>query len=192
MSVASAVSAVKRAVVPDPIAGLALRTSDCSADIASTEAEKSAASTALTAAERAGDVRAGDDAARRVEVATARLVRLGVRRQALALATKEADAAKAAAEKTARVDALKAEAERARLAADMAEQKSVALCLKLSEALSVYASEGLAERAAAMSLERETGAPVGFTRRYLSLVTAEALRRSGTLSSFDISLPVLR
>jgi hypothetical protein len=37
MSVQSAVSAVKRAVVPDPVASLEARLADCVADIASTE-----------------------------------------------------------------------------------------------------------------------------------------------------------
>lgn len=189
----SVAQTVKKALTPPgSIAGLALRTSDCSADIASTEAERATASAALTAAERIGDVRAGDDAARRVEVATARLVRLGIRRQTLVQATKEADAAKAAAEKAARVDALKAEAERARLAADAAEKLSVSLCLKLSGALAVYGHEGAAARAAASSLERETGAAVVCARRSVSIVTAAALKAAATMNSFDVSLPVLR
>lgn len=101
-------------------------------------------------------------------------------------------ASKAAAAKAERCDVLKADAERARLAADAAEQLSVSLCLKLAETLAIYGHEGAAERAATTSLERETGAAVGCARRYVSIVTAEAMRQSKTLSSFDIGLPVIR
>jgi hypothetical protein len=183
--------AILKALIPDEVTSLEKRSADCQAELASIGASQIVHERELHSAELHGNIKAGDAAAAKLESATKQIDRLRVRRSAIAEALASAKASAAATSKAERVTALKAEAARAGLAADMAQGKAVALCLELSKALSVYASEGDLERAAAQGIERETGTAVGYARRYLSGITSEALRQAGTLNSFDLSLPVV-
>lgn len=186
------IAAIKGLVVSDEVATLEARSAASAVELADIGASQIVFERALLDAEKHGDIKAGDAAVAKLESATKQIDRLRVRRSAIAEALTTAKAGKAATAKAGRVDALKAEAERARLAADAAEKLSVSLCLKLASALGVYANEGAAERAAATSLERETGTAVAYTRRYVSNVTSEALRQAATRSTFDISLPAMK
>ena len=183
--------AILKAFIPDETAALEKRSSDCATELASAGASQVVHERELHDAERRGDVKAGDAAALKLEHAGKQIERLRVRRAVLAetLATVKAEkAAKARAERCA---AYRAEVERAGFACDAAEKLSVSLCLKLAEALSVYSNEGAAQRAAATSIERETGAAVGCARRSVLLITAAAMKAAGTLASMDVCLPVL-
>lgn len=186
------VAALKSLVGNDDVATLEARSASCAAELTSAGASQVVHERELHDAERRGDVPAGDKAALRLEQAGKQIARLRVRRVVIAEALAEAKAVKAAEAKASRVDVLKAECERARLAADRAEKLSVSLCLKLAASLGVYANEGAAERTAASLLEREIGVAVSCARRSVGIITSAVLREAGSLSSFDISLPVMR
>ncbi len=135
MSVQSAVSAVKRAVVPDPVTSLEARLVDCLADLASTETAKAEALTALAGFEVQGNVRAADDAARAAQVAVERLARGVQRRAAIQAGLHAAKTARAAEEKKAHVEALSAQLASATKSADASAEKAVETLVQLGKDL---------------------------------------------------------
>lgn len=189
----SVASSIKQAIgIPDEVAALESRAAACAVELAVVGVSQSEAERSLLDCERRADTKGADAAALKMENTHRQIDRLRTRSQVIAQALHEAKASKAAEAKAARCEALKVEGARANAACDAAEKTSVALCLKLAGSLGVYANEGAAARAAASSLERETGAAVGCARRSMSLVTAEAIRQAATLSTFDIALPVIQ
>lgn len=186
------IAALKSLVGNDEVATLEARSASAAAELASVAASQVVLERALLDSELRGDVKVGDAAVLKLESATKQIDRLRIPRSAIEEALAAANAAKAASMKSARIDAYRLEAERARLAADSAEKVCIAAVVNLAEAISTYGTEGRAEREAVAGIAREGGGTVGCARRSVGIVESAAMRQAQTLSSYEVCIPVLK
>jgi hypothetical protein len=184
---------LKTALGPSPsaVSNLESRAREAVAALTRAGETQVAATRALHEAEKVGDLKAADVAAKKLADADEDIVRLRVRQRAIASALTEAQDAAAVEDATDRLSMFQADVAKASRDCEAAQHSAVVSALDLSRHIGAYQKAAAAERAARDGISKCQGDYAGpsLGSRGLGVIERAALVKAGTLSTIQVSIP---